>query len=967
MAYENLKNAIKQVIKQNGNQEITGDMLQSTLLNIVNVIGADYKFLGFANPSTVPPADEGKLFYFASKSGEYTNFPTTDESTHIIIGESLYVFTKEANSNYWKSEVLIDVAQEFGTSTNKVISQKVISSKIGGISPNIIQGTLSIYGPITHNANGIICCLYGNVYIKVPCGFTIYVVNKYSNSELSSFVKNLLEGNYYRQEVYIDDESNYTAFEIRKENNSIITPSEINDEFIIESGVKAASLMSNSETKRLGNYMSTPVELINGLVDVTGNIGDIAPLIIEKELNWCYAILECKYNDKFYIKGHGASTSVNSTITFLDNEKKILYKSIEGEAIIEERIIVAPSKAKYLVFNAYKNDKPSLSVDYRKPIELEKAIERQYDKIKDLLDKKVNFEFVSTKPNYGGIVTNKAVGEIVDDTKYDDSNEFYHHIFYVKEGDKFIISGNGGDLYRLWCMLDKDGKVVAVADKAMFTTGLQITIPSGVCKLIINSIYTSYDVRCSKNRIVNTFAQNKFIVKQGFLSHGNKYFNPIVESSSSDNRIIFRMPFNGYMELSVKDGYLMKIAATPSKSMNKCDEIDGFYLENKTSWRGIIPSSAEYVWIEIKDPINKNITPDIETAFNCVCYHDKYNVEAPYIKTPDFAMLKLDDKNLLTNDMIAANKNLYLSKISELASAHADEVSVIDLTSFLNEEKPSLLSDCPFNMYKIKAQEILTENSSAPSILILSGCHNELSAMGDCHALMYALLNNRGNKSIETLRSYNIYIIPELNPYGLLHSSDGISTGRGNYQNVNLNRNCVADGQIWTTDSNAGYGTVNSSNGFPFSEYESKIFREACKIVVPDIYIDFHSWFGQIIKGQELTITAESSYNIENGSSYVRAFNVEAWDEIKKYYPEDIPSKLCTIVNSEAEITVGTQAAFVGEKYKIPTWLIERADRLLYKNGETYDGIAETKGGTKWVKYTTEISMRFILYALSLY
>lgn len=38
MAYENLKNAIKQVIKQNGNQEITGPTMQSTLLSMVDNI-----------------------------------------------------------------------------------------------------------------------------------------------------------------------------------------------------------------------------------------------------------------------------------------------------------------------------------------------------------------------------------------------------------------------------------------------------------------------------------------------------------------------------------------------------------------------------------------------------------------------------------------------------------------------------------------------------------------------------------------------------------------------------------------------------------------------------------------------------------------------------------------------------------------------------------------------------------------
>ena len=126
MAYENLKAAIKQAIKQNGNQEITGNLLQSTLLNIVNTIGADYKFLGFATPSTVPPTgEEGRLFYFASRAGEYINFPTIGENTHIVIGEGLYMFTKEANSYYWKEEILM---------SNESIQEEL----------NIVKGTINI-------------------------------------------------------------------------------------------------------------------------------------------------------------------------------------------------------------------------------------------------------------------------------------------------------------------------------------------------------------------------------------------------------------------------------------------------------------------------------------------------------------------------------------------------------------------------------------------------------------------------------------------------------------------------------------------------------------------------------------------------------------------------------------------------------------------------------------------------------
>ena len=145
MAYENLKTAIKQAIKQNGNQEITGNLLQSTLLNIVNTIGADYKFLGFTTPSTVPPtSEEGRLSYFASVAGEYVNFPTTGENTHIVIGEGLYLFTKEANSEYWKANALVDIVQESGEAEDKVMSQKALTdlSLLGNISLTTIDTSL---------------------------------------------------------------------------------------------------------------------------------------------------------------------------------------------------------------------------------------------------------------------------------------------------------------------------------------------------------------------------------------------------------------------------------------------------------------------------------------------------------------------------------------------------------------------------------------------------------------------------------------------------------------------------------------------------------------------------------------------------------------------------------------------------------------------------------------------------------
>lgn len=134
MAYENLKSAIKQAIKQNGNQEITGNLLQSTLLNIVNTLGADYKFLGFASPSTVPPtSEEGNLFYFAIKPGNYSNFKTNTGNLVITIENGVFFFTKNATDSYWNSNKVFEIVQAIGEAEDKVMSQKATSTAIEAV------------------------------------------------------------------------------------------------------------------------------------------------------------------------------------------------------------------------------------------------------------------------------------------------------------------------------------------------------------------------------------------------------------------------------------------------------------------------------------------------------------------------------------------------------------------------------------------------------------------------------------------------------------------------------------------------------------------------------------------------------------------------------------------------------------------------------------------------------------------
>ena len=141
MAYENLKAAIKQAIKQNGNQEITGNLLQSTLLNIVNTLGAEYKFLGFANSSTVPPtSEEGRLLYFTTGHGDsYMNFPTSASGTYITLEYGIYALTREANSKYWRSDVVVPITQELGTALDKIMSQKSVSDYLNNLERTTLK------------------------------------------------------------------------------------------------------------------------------------------------------------------------------------------------------------------------------------------------------------------------------------------------------------------------------------------------------------------------------------------------------------------------------------------------------------------------------------------------------------------------------------------------------------------------------------------------------------------------------------------------------------------------------------------------------------------------------------------------------------------------------------------------------------------------------------------------------------
>lgn len=71
--WQDLKNDIAEVIRTNGNEEITGEVLQYVLLEMVSRMGAQFGLVGVCTPETQPVEPDGNIVYIGG-AGTYRNF-----------------------------------------------------------------------------------------------------------------------------------------------------------------------------------------------------------------------------------------------------------------------------------------------------------------------------------------------------------------------------------------------------------------------------------------------------------------------------------------------------------------------------------------------------------------------------------------------------------------------------------------------------------------------------------------------------------------------------------------------------------------------------------------------------------------------------------------------------------------------------------------------------------------------------
>ena len=151
-----LKEAIASVIKTNDNQEITGQLLQNTLNNIITNVGENATFAGIATPTTNPGTPDGPVFYIATTAGSYSNFGSLEVSK----GETAIL---QWNNGTWtkndikpmaefESGIIYDVSANNGGAVFESLSTLLGSANLstliptsvrrGGMSIQFIQGSV---------------------------------------------------------------------------------------------------------------------------------------------------------------------------------------------------------------------------------------------------------------------------------------------------------------------------------------------------------------------------------------------------------------------------------------------------------------------------------------------------------------------------------------------------------------------------------------------------------------------------------------------------------------------------------------------------------------------------------------------------------------------------------------------------------------------------------------------------------
>lgn len=225
--YVQLKQAVSDVIKTNGNQEITGAILQNALLTIISTVGDGATFAGIATPETNPGTPDQNVFYIAAYNGVYPNFNGISLINEVCIISNKNGTWEKINTNI-PSMSYIDIVKD---EINQIIEKTETTLSFAGFAIDSNGYLTPVLDFNTYKFD-----VYGEnkIYITInspaSSGYSSFSIEKL-NGEIIGYFNNVVQN--YELELSQDDKYLYVAnkntagiqgISIKKENGEYILP-----------------------------------------------------------------------------------------------------------------------------------------------------------------------------------------------------------------------------------------------------------------------------------------------------------------------------------------------------------------------------------------------------------------------------------------------------------------------------------------------------------------------------------------------------------------------------------------------------------------------------------------------------------------------------------------------------------------------------------------------------------------------
>ena len=166
MNYDELKRNIADVVKPNGNQEITGQIMQDALFALIENLGEGWQFGGTVRPSDVPALGaDVRAFYLAVEKGVYADFGGVEvtELSAIVYGDGWGVlplgvaFGVDTEAEIGALSERVKVLEADGSvTTSRIADRAVTSDKIGAGAVSVDKLNTDLQAKVNDNVKTVV-------------------------------------------------------------------------------------------------------------------------------------------------------------------------------------------------------------------------------------------------------------------------------------------------------------------------------------------------------------------------------------------------------------------------------------------------------------------------------------------------------------------------------------------------------------------------------------------------------------------------------------------------------------------------------------------------------------------------------------------------------------------------------------------------------------------------------------------